>query len=562
MLSTSSQRRSCYRVHILEGAWTFSDINTGERVNAPESLELIGPGLMKWFDGDVVDISTPIPTLVESDVRTEPLAGVLILEGGQTYGRTKNKKRLLYKCVPDNKALPAFLVPYEPEIGFSKKLQNRYVVFKYDDWTNSHPCGILVENLGEVGNLGAFNEYQLYCKHIYRGIAEFTKTAKARIRDALDSDECDTLSVLPHVFTIDPAGSTDQDDAISILQTSPFTVVVAVYIADAYYYLEKYGLWESFGNRISTIYLPDFKRPMLPTILSDQISLVAGRQRRAVCMEVYIVNGTIRPEHTRFYNTSVKVIKNYVYESQELLKDPHYKLLSHHTRLLDPEVQSSNDVVAYWMVQMNTICGEILKARGCGIFRQASVLPDSLDADAKKTVHYLRNTSCQYVAHSAEADLSHEIMGKDAYVHITSPIRRLVDLLNQIVFQNEIGEATPRSLAFVESWMTRMDYINRTMRSIKKVQMDCELLYLCNTNPEITGAEHLGMLFDRRERRDGFYSYTVCLQFLHLKNRSTYFGRLKSREFFENYSVLPVNVFVFECDKKIRLGVRTASDRL
>ena len=29
------------------------------------------------------------------------------------------------------------------------------------------------------------------------------------------------------------------------------------------------NIWESFSRRVSTIYLPDRKRPMLPTILSD-----------------------------------------------------------------------------------------------------------------------------------------------------------------------------------------------------------------------------------------------------------------------------------------------------
>ena len=39
------------------------------------------------------------------------IAGVLVLEGNKTYGR--KKKRLLYKCIPDDKYLPAFLVPYD-----------------------------------------------------------------------------------------------------------------------------------------------------------------------------------------------------------------------------------------------------------------------------------------------------------------------------------------------------------------------------------------------------------------------------------------------------------------
>ena len=33
----------------------------------------------------------------------------------------------------------------------------------------------------------------------------------------------------------------------------------------------------------------------------------------------------------------------------------------------------------------------------------------------------------------------HEILDLDAYVHITSPIRRLVDLLNILEFQHELN---------------------------------------------------------------------------------------------------------------------------
>ena len=80
----------------------------------------------------------------------------------------------------------------------------------------------------------------------------------------------------------------------------------------------------------------------------------------------------------------------------------------------------------------------------------------------------------------------HEILNLDSYIHITSPIRRLVDLLNIIQFQdnNKLVAFTDRSKAFYDKWMSRISYINTTMRSIRRVQCDCSLLDLCVNKPE------------------------------------------------------------------------------
>ena len=57
-------------------------------------------------------------------------------------------------------------------------------------------------------------------------------------------------------------------------------------------------LWNSFTKRVSTIYLPDRKRPMLPTILSDTLcSLQENENRFALTMEIVINNdGTINED--------------------------------------------------------------------------------------------------------------------------------------------------------------------------------------------------------------------------------------------------------------------------
>ena len=91
----------------------------------------------KHFHEDVIDSTTL--TIISSPLREQPyIPGILVLENNKTYGRTENKKRLLYKCIPHKKNYPAFLVPYEPTLGFSKHILNHYVIFKYTQWNDTH----------------------------------------------------------------------------------------------------------------------------------------------------------------------------------------------------------------------------------------------------------------------------------------------------------------------------------------------------------------------------------------------------------------------------------------
>ena len=574
--------QSLFRVHIQDreyNSWAFLYGSTNTPKSLTESESLINPASLKLFSNDLIDLSTPIPTVVNSPTRNNLIPAILVLEGNKTYGRTPNKKRLLYKCIPNDRFLPAFLVPYSPEIGFSKTTQNRFVVFKFDNWSETHPHGILVENLGEVGDLTAFYEYQLYCRSLHNSISEFNKAVKKVIHSAsADAPIGNAIAASrPRIFSIDPPGASDQDDALSITPT-PNGAVVRVYIANAFICLDRLGLWKSFSNRVSTIYLPDFKRPMMPTILSEHTcSLTQDTRREAFCMEVEVDFGKkqIVPESTRFSNQTIRVIKNYVYESRELLTDPDYQCLLECTRHLDSSVLDSADVVAHWMIQMNAICGSMLQSRGVGIFRQASwhpdtkdaeeplsmestiaSLPDSLGPDSKRLIANWRHTTGQYVAFNKDRPIEHATMGKESYVHITSPIRRIVDLLNQIIFQREfLIEISPEAAEFVEHWLNQLDYINATMRSIKKVQLDCDMIHRCTQCPEWTEGEHRGILFDRILRTDGLFSYMVHLQDLRI------LGRITTREKYENYSVANVKIFLFQDEerlhRKVRLGIIT-----
>jgi exoribonuclease R len=560
-------------------SWSFVNPVTNSPKSLSESETLVNPAHLKIFSGDLVDLSSPIPVIRESPIKHAQIPGLLILEGNQTYGRTANNKRNFYKCIPSDKHLPAFLIPYSPEITFSKILKNRFVVFRFDNWNTKHPQGILTENIGEVDNLSAFYEYQLYCKNIHYSITEFNAATKKATND-MSLSKCQnphffypsSMKSTLHIFSIDPAGTKDIDDAFSIFIESPFVIVVRIYIANVFAWMETLDLWSAFGERVSTIYLPDSKRPMLPAILTDTIcSLTADKTHKpAFCMEVKIdtANNKIMRHSARVFNQSIIVDKNYSYETAKLLADPDYQLLYKYTKLIDNSVEDSHDVVSFWMIYMNSYCGERLHNKSKGIYRQVLRNKEEdpeppLEGIPPKTRQFLRiwnsDMSGEYVVLSQNntAKIQHDGLNTTSYVHITSPIRRLVDLLNQAIYQKEFGLVDQISDAgedFLRRWTADIDKINWTMKQIRKVQTNCDLLFRCYAHPEWMQHPHRGIIVGRVEKTNGTYSYTVYLSELNI------LGKVTTQEKYVIYSVMQFRIYMFQNADKLTRKIRFAVD--
>jgi exoribonuclease R len=547
-------------------------------ITVENRLEQVNPVIKKLFTKDVFlyNKETNDVVIKYSHIRTGvSIAGILMLENNKTFGRTKNKKRLLYKCIPDDKQLPAFLIPYEPTIQFSKVHKNKFIVFKFENWDEQHPHGIIIDTIGDVDNLDLFYEYQLHCKSLHISLIDFTNKTREQLRKKTNEEYIQLIIENPdfsiedrrhisNIISIDPENSVDFDDAFSITTIDESTYKLTIYIANVYFWLETLNLWKSFSNRVSTIYLPDRKRPMLPTILSDSLcSLQQGVSRFAFALDISIdSNGNIIS--FEYKNTVINVFKNYSYEEPELVyKNKDYQLLLDITQRLDKGVTDSHDVVAFWMVKMNAITGEYLASNKIGIFRHANFIQpidtsiesqiSSLDISSQRIIKMWNNISGQYVAYNENLSLEHDIMKIKNYIHITSPIRRLVDLLNQLWISLHLGinqNPSIDALEFLDKWIKNMDYLNTSMRSIRKIQTDCEVLHRCFNNPQILKDLHTGTVFDKIQKNDGSYVYMVYLQDLKL------LSRFKSYTDIENYSTHQFNIFLFEDEHSLKKKIR------
>ena len=574
-----------YRILIADNIYEkyyFLNTETNDIVDS-EYFKNIHPLKEKMFSKDIFSYNieskddapiTPIYSHVRSGIQ---LAGILMLENNKTFGRTSNKKRLLYKCIPDDKHLPIFLIPYEIKIGFSKVQKNKFVVFKFDNWRDNHPHGILVETLGDVGDHTVFYEYQLYCKSLHISLNDFTKKTKDQLLKKTNEEYIESILKNPdfniedrrkcRVFTIDPANSLDFDDGFGIIEHPDGVTQVSIYIANVYFWLEILGLWRSFSSRVSTIYLPDRKRPMLPTVISDNLcSLQENNTRFTFVMDTFFnSDGTI--QYTEFKNAAVTVFKNFHYEEPSLIyKTPEYSKLFKLTSYFDKTVLDSHDVVSYWMVFMNKTCGEWMAEKKIGIFRSASyknhlvyerMENDSsilkLEPNTQRVIKHWNNTAGQYVIYENEALLDHEIMNTKTYIHITSPIRRLVDLLNMFWISREMGiiqNSSVDSLEFLCNWLGKMDYINDSMRSIRKIQTDCELLNRCFKNPDIMNTSYEGTVFGKIVKNDGSILYMVYLESLGL------LSRVNTQINIENYTQCTFKLFLFEDEDKLKKKIR------
>jgi len=515
-------------------SWEYTQ--DGVKVDLPHLI----PSKHKLFHDDIIGYKDDVLTVVKSPLKTKILAGVLIL--GKTYGRFG--KRLLYKCIPDNKSLPVFLVPYNVDVGFSKVIKNKYIVFRFTQWSSDHPYGEIAETLGDVDSLDAFNEYQLHRRGLHLSLTPFAKTARVILKDGdpiqtiLNKYSVEDLRPINDIFTIDPANCTDFDDAFSASEENGIATV-NVYIANVFVWLETYGLWEHMTDRVSTIYLPDKKRPMLPPILSDDLcSLKEGADRFACMMSVqYDMRSLKQIGEPVFKNVLVHISKNYEYEDKKLEKNPAYKVL----RTL-AKTEDSHEVVAFWMIQMNAMSGEYLKQRSKGIFRTSTTPKETSPTVSQAMLHWLGNHSSSAIYSTVSAP--HTQLGVNSYVHITSPIRRLVDILNQIQMNTEISESCQ---AFLDKWVQKLNDINHATKEIRKTQTDCELLSKTNFSEN---SEYSGILFDRT-LVSGKYEYAVYIEELKM------FSRIKMEECVENYTKSQFRIFVFEDEdrlcKKIRL---------
>ena len=514
------------------------------------------PKETKLFMNDVFDYQDDKFCLVHSNIRSNKMIpGILDLQ--ITHG--KEKQKFLYLCKPDDKRIPFFLIPYQKQLNFNKSIKKIYITFEYKHWDFERPYGKINQNLGSIDVLAHYYEYILYCKTLNISIQKFTKETKQRLQN--ESEEMIVNKIVEkynipvrnkrdyYIFTVDNQQSNDYDDALSF---HPDERKISIYISNVALIMDELELWKAFTNRVSTIYLPDKKRTMLPTILIDTLcSLKEKQYKLCYVLDVFYDEKGHIIKHA-FSHCKAYIAKNISYNSVEDIERLQFSLKSMLSLL---HLKNPKQLVTKMMLLFNHLIACKMREYKEGIFK--SLHQESVKIETQMPQHVyehiciLKNNASQYCLYSENISyVSKNHKEIDIYAQATSPIRRLVDLLNNIVIMKHIVgiQMTPECDVFYNHWTddTHLEEINIASRAIRKIQSKCAIY----ENYEKQGKQttYKGYVFDKVYKTgDGKYQYMVYIDSLNLTTYVTLVEEL------ENYSSHYFSLYVFmseENDKK------------
>ena len=268
-----------------------------------------------------------------------------------------------------------------------------------------------------------------------------------------------------HPLTIDSEFTRDIDDALSVERVGN-DVQVGVHITDVATYLNGYReVFQEAMARATSIYLPDQRIPMIPPVLSEgACSLVVGERRRALSflvrfdeegrvLEYRIVPSIIQVERRLSYDQVDQLVEE-MDEELIILKGIAEKLLRRRTEMgaffiprpervirvtRDKEIvlykrdreSHSQKMVSEFMILANSLTALFLKEKGVPAIYRGQMEPrekippmekfDALQAYRLRRIMNRVEVSTRPSRHAG--------LGAEAYLTLTSPIRRFYDLL-------------------------------------------------------------------------------------------------------------------------------------
>lgn len=401
------------------------------------------------------------------------MLGTLKFSSRVQYGRNKrNIPYYLYE--PD--------IPNEKTIIVSSKQGTKSRIDHYckiDIIDNkSNPVrGALLKIIGPVNSYNATKEYILEKNFI---------NTKNSIKYSCSESNKSTL-FQQFTYSIDPSGSKDIDDAFSYDFDNK---ILSIHITD----LSELEIsnFEDLVQRAFTFYDNEFNINLLPKeICEDKFSLIENEIRNVITMSINLVDGSYK-----FFKNNIKVFKNLSYEEADIFinESEKWKIMREDLTTYFGEIKDSHILIEKMMIEYNSKFNTLLEkfTESYPIRVHKGVKQDILEDLIKTNIidENLKNKICfyaaEYVDNKLSEDKNHKHLNIQKYTHATSPLRRVVDILNQkIAFNN-----------FSYNISKFCDKVNERNKFFKKAYNDIKLLNLINPDNDDKIFEALIIGFD------------------------------------------------------------------
>jgi hypothetical protein len=224
------------------------------------------------------------------------------------------------------------------------------------------------------------------------------------------------------VFSVDPVGCQDIDDAFSITTLSHHRRRVMVHIAQPICWLTKQQIIDRAKVAFSTLYVGDKTLPLWSREVERKSSLLRGEDRYAYTV-VFEWSDNHPPIVTEAFPS---IIQNRYPTHYGDTEYPAMQTLLAWTRELHrvdtQHVVDTHDMVSYWMVQTNQYIGQTYKVP----YRVQD--GDGDDGHQDEIQRIFRQYTMEKAMYSMDTD-HHASLNRSQYTHFTSPIRRIMDCL-------------------------------------------------------------------------------------------------------------------------------------
>ena len=394
------------------------------------------------------------------------IGGVLKLKNTYTFG-FNDKGTELFEFQPINWRYPKFLVASNIKKDLLKnkeKVTDHFVIIKFKDWKSKLPTGTIEIKLGSIEN--DIHKYDIL--FYYYPTMPIVKPKMIE----LDYKEPEKVSIEGEIYSVDPVGCIDIDDAISYDFEKKR---IGIHIADVAEIIKDYKF-----NRFSTVYAPHKNVHMFPEDISTNLaSLREGKIRNVITCWIYeeeiltsksekstdgdssegdstdgdsidgdsTGGGSTDDESpcklkVEFELNQIKVTKNLTYDEADAQKasNPSLKILYQKSvefgKDLNIDVFDTHKMVEVYMILYNMFITKKLEKEVGMIFRNQK-------GNSKAVYEFKRK--------------SHSSLGLDFYSHASSPIRRYVDYIIQNIFKG-----TPKEV-------DDLDKVNEYEKDIKRL---------------------------------------------------------------------------------------------
>ena len=417
----------------------------------------------KALPGDEVTLDSSKNVTLVARAPYPVLAGYLELNSKTTYGLTK-KGMPLYLFVPLNPAYPSFMVSSSSKDRSTKQV----ALVEFLEWSADRilPRGALKELLGPVGDVKAEEAALLWNACPWSSLTQGLTVLE---------DDCPKREVVEGTtFNIDPKGCKDIDDCVTLLKDGEGWRLT-ITIADVASAIEELGAVDCMAAaQGQTLYRDGIAiKPMLPPFYSEnECSLVPGTARRGVSLTVRFDKDLVVGEPV-WSETLITNQTTYTYETFEKSAEAEAeaetlgRLVSalHGSPITDP-----HEWIEVLMVYYNTEAAKLLLQAGVGILRTHSE-PDLVRLEKYSAMSPdlkgLASSAAQYTLIGSQATYEHWGLGRAAYCHASSPIRRYADLANQRLLKQLIRGNTKSLIVSVP-----MEDLNQRAKVSKGYERD------------------------------------------------------------------------------------------